>query len=140
VSEQQQQLQPLPADEFKKKLGDACRLDRVEYLRTRQELASELRISVTLLDEQRKKAEKAKKGGDDTPEFLADPVLWDEPVDGSKLLNELTLAAKAHLVLPNGGPKRWRSGQYSVTRTTASTFPRCLPPQVQHRNAARQPC
>jgi putative DNA primase/helicase len=94
--------QSLTGEEFKKKLEDACRLDRAEYLRRRQELASELRIPVGLLDEERKKAEKGKGNGDDTPQFLADPVLWPEPVDGAELLDEIVIAAKKHLVLPKG--------------------------------------
>ena len=90
------------ADEFKKKLEEACQISRVEYLRRRQDLATDLGLPVTMLDQERKRVEKEQKGEEGSPQFLADPVLWDEPVDGSKLLNELTLAARAHLGLPKG--------------------------------------
>jgi hypothetical protein len=35
--------------------------------------------------------------------LLSDPVPWDEPVNGGVLLEEVSKAAAAHLVLPGGG-------------------------------------
>ncbi len=76
---------------FATRLTEICKLTRSEYLYQRQDLARELSIPVSLLDAEHKKAEK--KGGE-SAEFIVDPVLWDEPVNGAELLDEITDAAK----------------------------------------------
>jgi putative DNA primase/helicase len=77
-------------------------LSLFEYDRVREAEAKSLEIRVVTLDKEVARI-RGQMNADNADDFLADVELWPEPVGGAELLDQLVEAARAHLVLPDGG-------------------------------------
>lgn len=77
-------------------------LSGIEYDRQRKETAKRLDIRPSTLDKavEEKRGKTAPVQGQGTPLILAQPELWNEPVNGTILVGELTQAIRRHVVIP----------------------------------------
>ena len=89
--------------DFSTLLDEAAELDSVAYDRRRDQLAKDLGVRKSTLDEQvnkrRQDRQEEKKG------FLDEPPAWEEPVDGDVLLNAIVAELRRYLVLPEHAPE-----------------------------------
>jgi putative DNA primase/helicase len=93
----------LPPEAVEETVARLAAMRPLEYEQIRDAEAARLKVRVGILDQEVKKVRgKTGAGVSDAVDFLIDPEPWPEPVNLAKLLDEITLMARLHLVLPNG--------------------------------------
>src|SRR5690348_10893884 len=86
-------------DAGEKRVAELAKLTELAYQWVRAEAAAELNIGVGVLDKiVRKQRAQAETGqGRKVEAHEIEP--WDKPVDGARLLDEISAAIRAHIVL-----------------------------------------
>lgn len=75
-------------------------LPEEQYERVRKDRAKELGVRATALDRLVAKLRPAAAAENENGLLLPEPDLWDEPVDGDKLLTEIAAAITSYVVMP----------------------------------------
>ena len=114
-------------------------LHPVLYDRERKAAAKALGCKADTLDALVNAKRSEIKGQDQGGLSFADVEPWPEPVDGAKLLDELTATLNRYAILPTGPRRRVPSGSFMPTPTTPRSYRPTSPYRAQRRNAARQP-
>ena len=87
----------------KRQLEELGGMSFAEYGRCREDIAAMLGMGLRYLDQEYEERRKRAKAEDCQDDFLADPELWPEPIDGADLLDRLSETVDSHVILPTGG-------------------------------------
>jgi putative DNA primase/helicase len=91
---------PPVEDQLRAKLDELAKLDAVAYELQRNAVAKEFGVRATFLDKEVIKLRAQNEANELEPAFLRNVEPWDEAVEGSDLLRDLTGTITKHVVLP----------------------------------------
>ena len=94
--------QPVHVETDDERLARLAALNPLDYDRCRKAEAAAAGVQPRVLDAAVKQYRGKQADADDTPDFLADPEPWPEPVDGAALLDRIVDAVNAHMIVPKG--------------------------------------